>query len=220
MAKSLWLLPSGSDQVGDDHVRPTPAAHMAGSGGGFKRLASVGYQRTRTRLHERVLAAVAPPGLAHASSNASRREPAAIDASRRCASWCRCGMLHRRRRHAFAARRSPAIGMHARSAPRRPRACDQLHRSAPLTGSPIAAQRPECRMVVPSAEISLRNASTFSGPACSSASAGMRTVIASSASSKIWQTAGWSASRRRRGRACPPPPRSRAAAGRNRRDRR
>src|SRR5687768_13853454 len=26
--KSLWLLPSGSDQVGDSTVRPTPAAHM------------------------------------------------------------------------------------------------------------------------------------------------------------------------------------------------
>ena len=26
--KSLWLLPSGSDQVGDSPVRPTPAAHM------------------------------------------------------------------------------------------------------------------------------------------------------------------------------------------------
>jgi hypothetical protein len=26
--KSLWLLPSGSDQVGDSLVRPTPAAHM------------------------------------------------------------------------------------------------------------------------------------------------------------------------------------------------
>src|SRR4051812_33886029 len=38
VAKSLWLLPSGPDQVGDDHVRPTPAAHMAGPGGGFKRL--------------------------------------------------------------------------------------------------------------------------------------------------------------------------------------
>ena len=24
----MWLLPSGSDQVGDDLVRPTPAAHM------------------------------------------------------------------------------------------------------------------------------------------------------------------------------------------------
>ena len=26
--KSLWLLPSGPDQVGDSLVRPTPAAHM------------------------------------------------------------------------------------------------------------------------------------------------------------------------------------------------
>ena len=26
--KSLWLLPSGSDQVGDSPVRPTPGAHM------------------------------------------------------------------------------------------------------------------------------------------------------------------------------------------------
>ena len=38
VAESLWLLPSGSDQVGDDHVRPTPAAHMAGSGGMIKPL--------------------------------------------------------------------------------------------------------------------------------------------------------------------------------------
>ena len=37
-AKSLWLLPSGSDQVGDDPVRPTPAAHMAGSDGMIKPL--------------------------------------------------------------------------------------------------------------------------------------------------------------------------------------
>ena len=36
VAKSLWLLPSGPDQVGDDHVRPTPAAHMPGSGGEIK----------------------------------------------------------------------------------------------------------------------------------------------------------------------------------------
>ena len=28
-AKSLWLLPSGSDQVGEDPARPTPARHMA-----------------------------------------------------------------------------------------------------------------------------------------------------------------------------------------------
>ena len=35
-AKSLWLLPSGPDQVGDDPVRQTPTAHMAGSGGGIK----------------------------------------------------------------------------------------------------------------------------------------------------------------------------------------
>jgi hypothetical protein len=34
----LWLLPSGSDQVGDDPVRPTPAAHMAGSDGMIKPL--------------------------------------------------------------------------------------------------------------------------------------------------------------------------------------
>ena len=27
-AKSLWLLPSGPDQVGDSLVRPTPGAHM------------------------------------------------------------------------------------------------------------------------------------------------------------------------------------------------
>jgi len=26
--KSLWLLPSGPDQVGDSLVRPTPGAHM------------------------------------------------------------------------------------------------------------------------------------------------------------------------------------------------
>ena len=31
-AKSLWLLPSGSDQVGDDHVRPTPGAAYRRSG--------------------------------------------------------------------------------------------------------------------------------------------------------------------------------------------
>ncbi len=36
-AKSLWLLPSGSDQVGDDHVRPTPARHMAEAGQLIKR---------------------------------------------------------------------------------------------------------------------------------------------------------------------------------------
>src|SRR3569623_3480925 len=35
-AKSLRLLPSGSDRVGDDHVRPTPARHMAGPGGVIK----------------------------------------------------------------------------------------------------------------------------------------------------------------------------------------
>jgi len=28
-AKSLWLLPSGPDQVGDNAVRPTPAVDMA-----------------------------------------------------------------------------------------------------------------------------------------------------------------------------------------------
>jgi len=31
-ANSLRLLPSGPDRVGEDHVRPTPAAHMAGDG--------------------------------------------------------------------------------------------------------------------------------------------------------------------------------------------
>src|SRR5688500_1090068 len=31
-AKSLWLLPSGPDQVGDCSVRPTPGAHMVDAG--------------------------------------------------------------------------------------------------------------------------------------------------------------------------------------------
>ena len=30
VAKSLWLLPSGSDQVGDDHARPTPGRAYGG----------------------------------------------------------------------------------------------------------------------------------------------------------------------------------------------
>ena len=32
-AKSLWLLPSGSDQVGEDPARPTPACRMAAGPG-------------------------------------------------------------------------------------------------------------------------------------------------------------------------------------------
>ena len=36
VAKSLWLLPSGPDQVGDDHARPTPARPMAEPGGSIK----------------------------------------------------------------------------------------------------------------------------------------------------------------------------------------
>ena len=32
VAKSLWLLPSGPDQVGDDHVRPTSARVYGGAG--------------------------------------------------------------------------------------------------------------------------------------------------------------------------------------------
>ncbi len=36
VAKSLWLLPSDPDQVGDDHARPTPEAHMGESGDGIK----------------------------------------------------------------------------------------------------------------------------------------------------------------------------------------
>lgn len=39
-AKSLWLLPSGPDQVGDDHVRPTPARRMEEPGGAIKSLAT------------------------------------------------------------------------------------------------------------------------------------------------------------------------------------
>ena len=35
-AISLWLLPSGPDQVGDGLVRPTPGAHMGKAGHGRK----------------------------------------------------------------------------------------------------------------------------------------------------------------------------------------
>jgi hypothetical protein len=35
-AKSLWLLPSGPDQIGDGLARPTPAAHMGAAKDGRK----------------------------------------------------------------------------------------------------------------------------------------------------------------------------------------
>src|SRR3569623_1190160 len=60
-ANSLRLLPSGSDRVGDDHVRPTPARHMAGPGGVIKGVLPA--DAHVAAYHALVM--VVPDGLAH-----------------------------------------------------------------------------------------------------------------------------------------------------------
>jgi len=48
--KSLWLLPSGSDQVGDDAVRPTPGRPYGGAGQNWQAAEWIASLRSQWRL--------------------------------------------------------------------------------------------------------------------------------------------------------------------------